>query len=189
MRSFTDKQIEASRKNGALSRGPVTPEGKKRASKNALRHGMFAREIVLDNEPKQNFTHITKRLRKQFRPDNEAENQLIDQLAASSWRLRRFWAMETGMLNQSMPDHGMPNQNVPGEPSLDYGFRPPDAGQLVDILDGYTAGINCSISAFTSLAPTPHFRLLFQYQERLQRDFQRALRGLMQLQDKKKNKN
>lgn len=125
MRSSTDKQIEASRKNGALSRGPVTPEGQKRSSRNALRHGMFARDIVLENEPKQNFTHITKRFRKQFRPDNEAENQLIDQLAASSWRLRRFWAMETGMLNQSMPDQGMQNPNVPGAASLDFGLCPP----------------------------------------------------------------
>jgi hypothetical protein len=160
-----------------------------RASRNALRHGMFARDIVLENERKQNFTHITKRLRKQFRPDNETEHQLIEQLAASSWHMHRLWAMETCMLNQKMPNQGMPNPNVPDEASLDFGLHPPDADQFVDDLDGYTAEINRTTSSFTSLAPTPHFRLLLQHKGRLQRDFQRALRGLMLLQDKKKNEN
>jgi hypothetical protein len=39
----TEKQIAANRRNGALSRGPKTLEGKARSRHNALKHGLAAR--------------------------------------------------------------------------------------------------------------------------------------------------
>jgi hypothetical protein len=43
-------RAEISRRNGAKSKGPKTPEGKERSKFNALKHGMSARTIVLPGE-------------------------------------------------------------------------------------------------------------------------------------------
>src|SRR5215207_7484874 len=50
-RPRTPAQVDASRRNGARSRGPVTEEGKARASRNALQHGLCAmHHLVLEDE-------------------------------------------------------------------------------------------------------------------------------------------
>jgi hypothetical protein len=44
-------RAEASRRNGAMSRGPKAPEGKARSSQNALKHGFRAQKhVVLPGE-------------------------------------------------------------------------------------------------------------------------------------------
>ena len=46
----SEKQREAARLNGAKTRGPVTPEGKRNSSLNGLRHNLCSVSLVLSNE-------------------------------------------------------------------------------------------------------------------------------------------
>lgn len=58
MEHRSDKQIEASRANGAKSRGPVTPGGKDRSSANSFKHGRYAITTpLLRGEDSEAFQH------------------------------------------------------------------------------------------------------------------------------------
>ena len=59
----------ASRRNGAKSRGPRTPEGKARSAKNALKHGLCAqRNVVLGDEDLDEFEALEAALMAELAP-------------------------------------------------------------------------------------------------------------------------
>ena len=69
----SERQILASRANGARSRGPVTAEGKRRSSRNAVSHGLLAEVVVLPGESQDAFCRLLTDYLKRFEPANEFE--------------------------------------------------------------------------------------------------------------------
>jgi hypothetical protein len=62
-------RAEASRRNGAKSRGPRTPEGKERSSRNALKHGLRAQKhVVLPQEDGAEFARFQAALLEELAP-------------------------------------------------------------------------------------------------------------------------
>jgi hypothetical protein len=51
----TAAQVRANRSNGQKSTGPRTAAGKERASQNAVKHGLLAREAVIAGEDPEEF--------------------------------------------------------------------------------------------------------------------------------------
>ena len=43
----TKKQIEANKQNALVSTGPLTAEGKALVSQNAVKHGIFAKDLII----------------------------------------------------------------------------------------------------------------------------------------------
>ena len=54
----TIKQVNANRQNAKKSTGPRTPEGKRRVSQNAIKHGLSASEVVLPGEDAAEFERM-----------------------------------------------------------------------------------------------------------------------------------
>ena len=54
----TPAQILASQTNGAKSRGPVTPEGRDRSSRNSCKHGLSSTRVVLAGESQEEWESL-----------------------------------------------------------------------------------------------------------------------------------
>jgi hypothetical protein len=88
-------QTLANRDNARHSTGPKTQEGKQAAGRNAIRHGLTGKQIVMPGEDASAYEELRQGLRQSYRPANEAENILVDQIAANAWRLMRAQRVET----------------------------------------------------------------------------------------------
>jgi hypothetical protein len=98
----TDAQINASRVNGSLSRGPKTEEGRRKIAFNALRHGLAAKTVVLCNESQEAFQEMFDCMIARYEPYDELEFGFVEEIAACRWRLRRIWGVETAMFDHEM---------------------------------------------------------------------------------------
>jgi hypothetical protein len=98
--SISHARAEASRKNGAKSRGPRTPEGKARSAQNALKHGLrAARHLVLPAEDPAAFAKLEAALFEELAPEGALQTELARQITSAAWRLVRVDRMEAEMLS------------------------------------------------------------------------------------------
>jgi hypothetical protein len=100
--TISDRKLAANRANALLSTGPRTPEGKAKSSKNATRHGMLAKTIVLEGESEERFQELLLSLIAEFHPRTPAENAVIETMAAANWGLMRTWGMRKAGMDQEM---------------------------------------------------------------------------------------
>ena len=90
----SQKQIKANRNNALLSSGPKTPEGKTVVSQNAIKHGIFSKNIVAHDESEEEFKSIESEFYNLFQPQGILELLLLERLVTSAWRLSRIGKIE-----------------------------------------------------------------------------------------------
>jgi hypothetical protein len=69
--------------------GPRTAAGKERSSLNALKHGLTSRRVVLPYENQAEYDALLKDLLDESQPVGTLEFELVNDIAAALWRLRR----------------------------------------------------------------------------------------------------
>jgi len=144
-------QIEASRRNGAKSRGPVTPEGKAVSARNAGRHQLFASITAINGESPEDYVLLATELYDAWNPADEHERNLVDTMASCIWRRMRILAMESVALDVQLEKAGVPAP----------------------------AAISDTFHAFSSLTQESRaFQLLHLYESRYLRAYERASRTL-----------
>lgn len=102
----TKKRIEANRKNALVSTGPVTAEGKALVSQNAVKHGIFAKDLLITagdgKEDEQEYSELLDGLIVSLHPTGQIECLLVEKIAADYWRLRRVLRYETGSIRKQL---------------------------------------------------------------------------------------
>ncbi len=100
-------QLQASRRNGANSKGPVTQQGKRNSSQSAIRHGLTSStHSCLSTEDPDQYKEVCEAFIEDLRPATKTELRLVEKLANLDWRLERLVMMETALLNMSADIHG-----------------------------------------------------------------------------------
>lgn len=101
---LTPKQAAANAANAQLSTGPTTPEGKARSSRNALKHGLTAREVVLEPGREAEFEAYRDALREDLGPQGAAEMELFNRAVHAGWTLQHIREIESGMMRDGILD-------------------------------------------------------------------------------------
>jgi hypothetical protein len=160
---------ETARANGAKSRGPTTAEGKEKSSRNAIKHGLTAgtRNILLDCEDPDEFEEAFNKLLGIHQPATPAENDIVEEMVAARWRIRRMWTIETNLFNVEI-------LTQQATPSASEG-------------DASNPGIRLAMAYRALSDDSRSLALASRYEARLQRLYDRAYTTLRELQQARKS--
>src|SRR5713226_7546171 len=99
----TERQSESARINGAKSQGPTSAEGKEKSSRNSLQHGCTAgHTILLACEDRGDFEHMREDYITMYNPVTFEEQNLVAEMFATAWRIRRVTTIETALIDIEM---------------------------------------------------------------------------------------
>lgn len=90
-------QVDANRKNALLSTGPTSETGKQKSSLNAVKTGLTGRTVLLPGDDAALYEAHVAHFIKRFQPVGEDEQNLVQSLADTEWRLLRIPSLEAGI--------------------------------------------------------------------------------------------
>ena len=97
----------ASRRNGAKSRGPKTPESKARSAQNALKHGFRAQKhMVLPSEDAAELAALEAALIEELAPVGALQAALAQRVVSAVWRLSRAERLEAELFEENHLEGG-----------------------------------------------------------------------------------
>jgi hypothetical protein len=92
----SSRKIEANRQNAQRSTGPKTPEGKAKSSRNAVSHGIFAKQFLGGAAPEtvEEIVALAAGLREHYQPVGMMEEILLQKILVESARYGRILGLE-----------------------------------------------------------------------------------------------
>jgi hypothetical protein len=141
--------------NGSKSNGPLTEEGKAVSSQNSLKHGLTSSRVVLPHESQEAYDKLEASFTNRFKPADDLEIELVQEMAAARWRLRRIQAMEAALFKKAIKEH-----EEAGTP---------------DVHD----------AAYAEVAESKSYRMLVRHAAQLRRAYEKAWKELQLIQEQR----
>jgi hypothetical protein len=101
---LSQRKIKANRQNSRAATGPKTLEGKRNYSRNAIKYGLFAAEVVniVQGESPERFRRLLQDLWNEYEPVGRIEEILVEKIATSLWRQARILRAENGEASKAL---------------------------------------------------------------------------------------
>jgi hypothetical protein len=101
----SERKKQANRENAKRSTGPRTMRGKDMIRFNALKHGLYASDVVIRHgaaqESQEEFDILLEGLQRAWEPTNVMQHCLVRTIAEAEWRLRRARRAEVGEIRRN----------------------------------------------------------------------------------------
>jgi hypothetical protein len=106
--TISEKQLQANRLNAQKSTGPKTVEGKNVSSQNAVKHGLFAGNTVINSpylkEDPGEYELLVTSLFNELKPASLLQEHLVGVIADTVWRRRRLVSAETALISGQLQE-------------------------------------------------------------------------------------
>ena len=134
-----------------MSRGPKTATGKRRAARNAIKHGLCARRMVLlDDEDTATFGAFEAAVHTELAPVGALQSDLVARIVIAAWRARRADRLEAALLGKHL-DAGEIANHRDRQVALGYGLmRDGNGPRALETLLRYRGSVLAEL--FRSLA-------------------------------------
>jgi hypothetical protein len=85
----SERKIQANRINGAKSRGPTSPEGRRISSRNRTTFGLRSKSLFIAGENKDDYRHLYFKIRAEMNPVGSKQLACVRDMTIGQWMLRR----------------------------------------------------------------------------------------------------
>jgi len=127
----TPAQIQANRMNAQKSTGPRTTEGKAAASQNALKHGLWAQNPIIQGEDPGQFETHRDQMLAELAPQGPLESTLADRVVGLAWRLKRAEHLQAQVFDALLAPDTSPLTKL-ARSLCPQNLRPPDDPAAVE---------------------------------------------------------
>jgi hypothetical protein len=160
---ISEKRLAANRANAKLSTGPATAAGKRISSRNGAKKSGLSTVILIDGESAARFDALFREYESEFQPATPTERAFVENMVIARWHQARALSLHSAAIN--------------------YEIRNQCVIENDDVND--TACNRAMHAIRMSAGNSPHLELLSRDQFRLDRQYNRAIRGLARFRAEK----